>query len=1098
VKPRPRRGQFPFGKAFARLQQRRLELGLEIQPAPGVVTVGAPPPPPPPPPPAPQRGWRPLGPFAIPHGQTLNPPGNPPDAAFLDLPIAGRISALALHPTTANRMLAGSAGGGIWETTDGGRRWTAVWDQAPSLAIGAIAYDPTNPQNAYAGTGEGNALADLGAGVLRSNNGGAPGSWAHLPFAPFQGHGFFDLLVDPTNGNHLLAAMDIGIWESANAGVSWTRVHATTTWGLSWHATGANAQASREVLAATQGGLRQSLDRGHTWGAPIALPLGPPPNIAAPGAGWQRLDVAHAPSNGATAYVFAADGAGFAYLVRRTVNEGTAFAALAVPPGVQTGQSSYDWYVEVDPANPNTVNLGHIGIDRGSYPAVGPAVFTTLSPKTPGNSIHPDQHVMRIDPAAPNTLLAGCDGGLFRSTDGGTNWTALNVGLGVTEFEYIVQHPQFDAVLIGGTQDNGTQRFEGSGAWYMIALGDGGDCAIDVEDPSNWYHTHFSPFLMHSPAGADLDTWVQINPPTPDNFLFYAPIEANGSVVATGGTLVHVSRDHGVNWQAFPLALAAGDMVSALELPTPDRLYIGTQQGTVWRMDFGPGGWGAPTALVAPFPGAPANLGITDFAADPRNPDLVWITGAGTIPPLPPPALQVATPVGLVASHANGGVGGAWQAENSPALAGRRLWAISLDLDRRPSAYVASDRGVFRSTGPGNAWTTFGDHLPNVQIRDLAVHHASRMLRAGTTSRGVWELSLDAPPAPNVEVFVRSHAVDTGATGTGATPVTVDPFAVETITRWWESPDIRVDTPPYLTAAAADVTLDVFADDHGGVARGLRSDNPQAGATARVFVLVHNRGYDPAANIDVRVYATDPCIGFPPLAAGFWTGFPGAAPPAGAWQPVAASARIPGLEPGRPEVVAFDWPVPADAPQHLALLAAATPAGTALNPAATAIGELVGTTPRIGLINEVRVRPQPGIPRRRVPAVLAFVCAGGTAPYRLDVDPGCVPMVAGAVLSPALAGATVSTASAQRPFVAGDFPAFGALLAARAGLGAQLDQSTLFVPPVRGPWLSGIALAAGAHEPLVLLLEPVPRRGRWCVVQHDAGDVVTGGLTLRS
>jgi hypothetical protein len=274
---------------------------------------------------------------------------------------------------------------------------------------------------------------------------------------------------------------------------------------------------------------------------------------------------------------------------------------------------------------------------------------------------------------------------------------------------------------------------------------------------------------------------------------------------------------------------------------------------------------------------------------------------------------------------------------------------------------------------------------------------------------------------------------------------------------------------------------------------------PEPGATARVYVQVHNRSHVASVNVDVRVFFTPGvCVGFPELPAGFWAAFPANAPAAAAaWQPIAPAARIPRIEPGRARVVAFEWAVPADLPDGAVLLAAATPAGTAFAPPGTIAGEALTATGALGLKNEVPLRPPPTRAGNRPGALLATLHASaGARTYGIEVDAASVPMVLGAVLSTALANL------AGRDDVPlldeADFPALGELLARHPALGGQLDRSRLFVPPARGEWLRGLALAAGDAEPLVLLtVRPQPPRGRWCLVQRDENGVVRGGLTLR-
>ncbi len=157
-----------------------------------------------------QQAWRPLGPLSIPHGQTYGRGrGSRPS-------VSGRISSIAVDPNNPDHILIGTGGGGVWESTDTGRKWVARTDDQPSLSIGAVAFNPSDPSIVYAGTGEGdntfvNTPNLLGAGLLRSNDGGA--TWSVHATSVFNKVGFYDIAVDPQNGNHLLAATTVGIFE---------------------------------------------------------------------------------------------------------------------------------------------------------------------------------------------------------------------------------------------------------------------------------------------------------------------------------------------------------------------------------------------------------------------------------------------------------------------------------------------------------------------------------------------------------------------------------------------------------------------------------------------------------------------------------------------------------------------------------------------------------------------------------------------------------------------------------------------------------------------------------------------------------------------
>jgi photosystem II stability/assembly factor-like uncharacterized protein len=107
-------------------------------------------------------------------------------------------------------VLCGSAAGGVWESFDRGGSWAPRTDFAATLTVGALAFDPVNPSIVYCGTGEGNAFWWFGAGVLRSTDGGT--TWSTLCTIPFVGQGFFEIVVDRANTNHLIAATTAGVF----------------------------------------------------------------------------------------------------------------------------------------------------------------------------------------------------------------------------------------------------------------------------------------------------------------------------------------------------------------------------------------------------------------------------------------------------------------------------------------------------------------------------------------------------------------------------------------------------------------------------------------------------------------------------------------------------------------------------------------------------------------------------------------------------------------------------------------------------------------------------------------------------------------------
>src|SRR5215211_6399 len=152
------------------------------------------------------NAWTPLGPG------TIN-----------NTAAAGRVTAIAIHPTVPSTIYAGGAQGGVWKTVDAGGSWTPLTDAQCSLAVGSIAIDPISPNIVYVGTGEQNNSSDsyYGCGILRSTDGGA--SWtqfgADLFVTTTGGARIGHLVVDrqtagSPNSTIVLASTSAGLYRS--------------------------------------------------------------------------------------------------------------------------------------------------------------------------------------------------------------------------------------------------------------------------------------------------------------------------------------------------------------------------------------------------------------------------------------------------------------------------------------------------------------------------------------------------------------------------------------------------------------------------------------------------------------------------------------------------------------------------------------------------------------------------------------------------------------------------------------------------------------------------------------------------------------------
>jgi hypothetical protein len=189
-----------------------------------------------------------------------------------------------------------------------------------------------------------------------------------------------------------------------------------------------------------------------------------------------------------------------------------------------------------------------------------------------------------------------------------------------------------------------------------------------------------------------------------------------------GGTFVHISRNNGTAW-APPLPFPAAATSSAMYIPNPDTVFVGTTDGRVFRTQWTGAGWTALAGLTTPRSAAY----MSDLFVDPNNLNRMWATYA-------------TVGGGRVYRSDNGG--SSWT-DCSAGLPGLPITAMEVDPWNANRVWVSADLGVYQSWDGGATWADFSNALPNAYVGDLTFHPHVRVLRAGTRNRGVWEIPVD-------------------------------------------------------------------------------------------------------------------------------------------------------------------------------------------------------------------------------------------------------------------------------------------------------------------------------------------------------------------
>ncbi len=146
-------------------------------------------------------------------------------------PVSGAVHVVVTHPTNPDIMWVGGTNGGIWRTNNATAQfvnWIPVFDQQPSLSIGAINLDPTDPTSntLVAGIGRFSSFGRDGgseAGAFRSTDGGY--TWNKIGGTTLDGRRISAVI---SRGNVIVvAATNQGVWRSTNAGASFSFVPTT-------------------------------------------------------------------------------------------------------------------------------------------------------------------------------------------------------------------------------------------------------------------------------------------------------------------------------------------------------------------------------------------------------------------------------------------------------------------------------------------------------------------------------------------------------------------------------------------------------------------------------------------------------------------------------------------------------------------------------------------------------------------------------------------------------------------------------------------------------------------------------------------------------
>jgi photosystem II stability/assembly factor-like uncharacterized protein len=705
--------------------------------------------------------------------------------------MSGRVRAVAVHPTDPDFLYIGAASGGLWKTTNGGGVWAKLSEDFASNAFGAIAIDPQNPNIVYAGGGEAVQFSNTwiypGRGLYKSTDGGS--TWTQITNGFGDMTHFGALVVSPHNSSIVFAALgsgntflgtnlqNEGIWRSTDAGITWTRtLNVQDAFDIIPHPTDSSVVYAATGGATSTSGFHISTNNGSTWttsnsGLPAASQIG-------------RIQITLCRNSPAIMYaVIYGSSTTRAY---KSTNGGASWGQIS--SGVQLGgtyngttwadQGWYDLTIAVHPINPDIVYIGNVELHRTTN---GQDFLPVRSPTGPfggtrawDSPMHTDYHKIVFSESNPNTIYAGGDGGIYRSTDGGVTWPSINTLISSIQYYRISSHPTNPDIVIGGAQDNGNYRTADRGAtpWAIVTTGDGMESFFDHTNPNNVYMSTQNGNLLKSISGGLYGTFSGISPPwesTPNWITPYFMHPTNNQIIYAASRRFWRSTNAGSNWVAISPSITTNAIHTVSQSRVNHDMFILAAGGTsnqnpqVMVSDDGGSSW-----RNVSIPG-PARY-ISRVVTHPHNAQMVFAVRSG---------------FGSGKVYVSADFGDTWTniSGDLPDIPHNDLF---IDPLRPYDYYVANDFGVYLTTNGGTTWTPKSTGMPIVPVLDFDYFHSNgtRLLRAGTHGRSAFESPLS--PDTAASIFVSPTLADFGKLEVGAgrdsIELTISNFGLSSLT----------------------------------------------------------------------------------------------------------------------------------------------------------------------------------------------------------------------------------------------------------------------------------------------------------------------------
>ncbi|PYU73284.1 MAG: sialidase [Acidobacteria bacterium] len=689
--------------------------------------------------------------------------------------MSGRVAAIAAVKEDGRlTVYIGAASGGVWKSSNGGTTFKPVFDKEAAQSIGAITIDPQAPKTIWAGTGEAwtRNSASIGTGIYKSTDGGD--SWTNMGLQ--NSERIAKIIVDPKNSSTVYACVpgklwsdseDRGVYKTTDGGKGWSKILKGANLSTGCSMISMNPQDPNVIFAGmwdfrrkgwtfrsggenptapSGSGFFQTTDGGSTWNeldekSAKGLPAKP----------WGRVAVTIAPAKPNVVYAMI---------------ESTRSALFRSEDGGKTWEERdrSNWMVWrpfyfanliVDPKNENKVYKPDLTLIVSED---GGRSFSVI-----GNGAHGDFHDVWVNPDNSDHVIAGDDGGVWYSYDGGNTWWKGN-NLPISQFYHVSADNADPYHVFGGLQDNsvwiGDSQYPGgitNGRWENIFGGDGFWVFPDPAD-ANYVYAESQGGEIGRVNRFTLE--ARLIKPQPNygegklRFNWNTPIHMSPNEKGTiyiGAQFLFRSRDHGQSWDRISPDLTTNDpqkqkqeesggvtvdnsyaemhttIYSISESPRDGQtIWVGTDDGNLQLTRDGAKSW---TNVVGNIPNLPKASWVSWVEASLYDAGTAYATfDRHTFGDMGPHVFKTTdygktwTPIVV----ADSGVRGYAHVIKEDSLVPNLL-------------FLGTEFGLWISLDSGKHWAQYKGHeFPNVAVRDIVVHPRESDLVVATHGRGIW------------------------------------------------------------------------------------------------------------------------------------------------------------------------------------------------------------------------------------------------------------------------------------------------------------------------------------------------------------------------